>query len=59
MNAMTQTILPQPHEQKRVEKLLVKLSTVKAISPKPPQSVRQEPTIFLSATAHSRVFYST
>jgi hypothetical protein len=32
---MTQTSLPQPHEQRKVEELLVKLSKMKPISAKP------------------------
>ena len=32
---MAQTILPQPHEQRKIEQLLVKLSKVKPISAKP------------------------
>jgi len=37
---MTQTSLPQPHEQRKVEKLLVKLSKVNPISAKPAPSVQ-------------------
>jgi hypothetical protein len=51
--------LPVPHEQRKVDKLLVKLATVKPISAKAPQSVREQPLNRLTGTAHSRVYYST
>jgi hypothetical protein len=57
--AMTLTSLPQSHEQRKVEKLLIKLAGVKAISAKPPQSVPGRTPVRVSGTANSRVFYST
>jgi hypothetical protein len=56
---MTFTSLPQSHEQRKVEKLLIKLARVKAISAKPPQSVQGQTPVRFSGTANSRVFYST
>jgi hypothetical protein len=51
---MTQTSLPQPHEQRKVEQLLVKLSKVKPLSAKPAAKVLRAP-----CTANSQVFFST
>ena len=56
---MTLTSLPQSHEQKKIEKLLIKLARVKAISAKPPQRVQGQPAVRVSGRAHSQVFYST
>jgi hypothetical protein len=51
---MTQTSLAQPHEQRKVEKLLVKLSKMKPISAKPAPIV-----VPAACTANSQVFFST
>jgi hypothetical protein len=56
---MTQTSLPQPHEQRKVEKLLVKLSKVKPVSAKPAPIVQGMPAIRAACTANSQVFFST
>jgi hypothetical protein len=56
---MTLTSLPQSHEQRKVEKLLIKLARVKAISAEPPQRAPKHPAFGISGTAHPRVFYST
>ena len=45
--AMTLTSLPQPHEQRKIERLLVKLSKAKPISAKPAAMV-QGPKVFFS-----------
>jgi len=55
---MTQTSLPQPHEQRKVEALLVKLSKVKPISAKLAPIVPAKAAI-RACTANSRVFFST
>jgi hypothetical protein len=56
---MTQTSLPQPHEQRKVEELLVKLSKMKPISAKPAPIVPGNPAIRAASTANSQVFFST
>ena len=48
---MTLTSLPPSHEQRKVEKLLIKLARVKAISAKLPQSMPGRPAVRVS-TAH-------
>jgi hypothetical protein len=55
---MTQTSLPQPHEQRKVEALLVKLSKVKPISAKRDPIVPGKVAI-RACTANSQVFFST
>jgi hypothetical protein len=58
--SMTQNSLPQPHEQRRIEQLLVKLSKVKPISSKPAPIVQGvSATRGAACTAHSQVFFST
>jgi hypothetical protein len=56
---MTHTSLPQPHEQRKVEKLLLKLSKVKPISAKPAPIVQGMSAIRAGCTAHSKLFFST
>jgi hypothetical protein len=56
---MTRTSLPQPHEQRKVEELLVKLSKMKPISAKPTPIVVGNPAIRAASTANSQVFFST
>jgi hypothetical protein len=56
---MTRTSLPQPHEQRKVEELLVKLSKIKPISAKPAPIVLGNPAIRAASTANSQVFFST
>jgi hypothetical protein len=56
---MTQTSLPQPHEQRKVEELLVKLSKMKPISAKPAPIVQGMSEIRAACTANSQVFFST
>jgi hypothetical protein len=56
---MTRTTLPQPHEQRKVKELLVKLSKMKPISSKPAPIVLGNPAIRAVSTANSQVFFST
>jgi hypothetical protein len=51
--------LPQPHEQRKVEQLRVKLSKVKPISAKPAPIVLGKPAIRVACTANSQVFFLT
>ena len=53
---MTRTSLPQPHEQRKVEELLVKLSKMKPVFAKPAPIVLGNPTIRAACTANSQVF---
>jgi hypothetical protein len=55
---MTPTSLPQPHEYRKIEKLLIKLSKVKPISAKPAPIVLGKCAL-QTFTAHPRVFFST
>lgn len=59
MPCMTQTSLPQPHEQRKVEVLLMKLAKIKPVSAKPAPITNGRSAILQTNTAHSRVFYST
>jgi len=54
---MTLTNLPQPHEQRKVETLLIKLAKVQPISAKPAPIAYGKNAV--RASAHPRVFYST
>jgi len=56
---MTQTSLPQRHEQRKVEALLLKLSKVQPISAKPAPIVQGEAAIRAACSANSQVFFST
>jgi|HubBroStandDraft_4_1064222.scaffolds.fasta_scaffold19914_1 hypothetical protein len=56
---MTQTTLPQSHEQRKIEQLLVKLSKMKPVSAKPAPIVQEITTIRTGGTADSHVFFST
>jgi hypothetical protein len=56
---MIRTSLPQPHEQRKVEALLVKLSKVKPISAQPAPIVQGMSAIRAACTANSQVFFST
>jgi len=56
---MTRTSPPQPHEQRKVEALLVKLSKMKPISAKPAPIVLGSTAIRAACTANSQVFFST
>jgi hypothetical protein len=56
---MTRTSLPKPHEQHKVEELLVKLSKMKPISVKPAPIVLGNPAIRAAFTENSQVFFST
>jgi len=56
---MTRNNLPQPHEKRQIEQLLVKLSKVKPISAKPAPIAQGMPAIRANSTAHSQVFFST
>jgi hypothetical protein len=56
---MKRTSLPPPHEQHKIEKLLVKLSKMKPISAKPTTIVPGNPAIRAACTANSQVFFST
>ncbi len=60
MPRMNQTSLPQPHEQRKVEELLVKLSTLKPISARPAPIFYGMSAIPEGCfTANPRVFHST
>lgn len=53
---MTQPSLPVPHEQRKIEQLLMALAKKKPVSAKPaPIAYSQSAT----GTAHPRVFFST
>jgi hypothetical protein len=53
---MTQPSLPVPHEQRKIEQLLILLAKKQPISAKPaPIAAGQS----VSGTAHPRVFFST
>ncbi|MGC1452622.1 MAG: hypothetical protein WA830_21545 [Candidatus Sulfotelmatobacter sp.] len=56
---MTHTSPPQPHEQRKLEQLLVKLSQVKPISAKPAPIVHGNSAIRADSTAHAKLFFST
>jgi hypothetical protein len=56
---MKQTSLPQPHEQRKVEELLVKLSKIRPISAKPTPIVPGKTASRTAGTANSQVFFST
>jgi hypothetical protein len=56
---MTQINLPQPHEQRKVENLLVKLSKMKPISAKPAPIALGKAALIAACTAHPQVFFST
>jgi len=47
---MMQTILPQSHEQRKIEQLIVKLSKVKPVSAKPAPIAQGMPAIRASCT---------
>jgi hypothetical protein len=55
---MTQTSLPQRHEQRKVEELLLRLSKMKPIAAKSAIAVGR-PAIRVASTANPRVFFST
>lgn len=59
MRSMTQTNLPQRHEQRKVEELLLRLSKMKPISAKPAPIGLEQSAIRATFTANSRVFFST
>lgn len=56
---MMHTRLPQSHEQRKIEKLLFKLSKVKPISAKSAPIVLGKSAIRAACTANSQVFFST
>jgi hypothetical protein len=56
---MTQTSVPQRHEQRKVEGLLLKLSKVKPISAKAAPVVPGKSAIRAAGTASPQVFFST
>ena len=56
---MTQTSLPQRHEQRKVEELLLKLSKMKPIAAKAAIVVVAKPAVRAASTAHPQVFFST
>jgi len=56
---MTKTSPPQTHEQRKLEKLLLRLSKVKPISAKPAPIVLGESAIRAACAATSQVFFST
>jgi hypothetical protein len=56
---MTQMSLPQPHEQRKVEALLLRLSKIQPISAKPAPIVFGKTAIREASTANPQVFFST
>ena len=56
---MTHTSPPQPHEQRKVEKLLLKLSKVKPIAANPAPIVLGRTIIRATSTASSQVYFPT
>jgi hypothetical protein len=56
---MTYNSLPQRHEQRKVEELLLRLSKMKPISAKPVPIVLGKAAIRTASTANSQVFFST
>jgi hypothetical protein len=56
---MTQTSLPQPHEQRKLEALLLRLSKMQPISAKPIPMVQREAAKRGACSANSQVFFST
>jgi hypothetical protein len=56
---MTQNSLPQRHEQRKVEELLLRLTKMKPISAKPAPIVFGKAAIPAAYTANPRVFFST
>jgi hypothetical protein len=56
---MTAPSLPIPHEQRKVEELLVTLAKKKPVSAKPAPIAFGKSAIQLANTAHARVFFST
>ena len=57
--SMTLISLPQPHEQRKIEKLLLKLSKVKPISAKTLPIQPRKSAIGPACTANAQVFFST
>jgi len=56
---MTQNSLPQPHEQRKVEVLLLRLSKMQPVSAKPAPIVFGKAAIPAAYPANPRVFFST
>jgi hypothetical protein len=56
---MTQMNLPQPHEQRKVEALLLRLSKIQPISAKPAPIAFGKAAIREASTANPQVFFST
>jgi hypothetical protein len=56
---MTQNSLPQLHEQRKVEALLLRLSKLQPISAKPAPIVFGKVAIRETTTANRQVFFST
>jgi hypothetical protein len=56
---MKPTSLPQPHEQRKVERLLLKLSKVKPISAALAPIALKKPATHEAYSTNSRVFFST
>jgi len=56
---MTRTSLPQLHEQRKIERLLERLSKVKPISAKPAPIVQGMSAVRAGITAHAKLFFST
>jgi hypothetical protein len=53
---MTRLVLPVPHEQRKLEQLLIALAKMQPISAKPAPIAYGQ---FATGTAHPRVFFST
>jgi hypothetical protein len=56
---MTKPSLPQPHEQRKIRELLLRLSKMKPILPKPAPIAPGKSAIRAACTANAQVFFST
>jgi hypothetical protein len=56
---MTSPSLPQPHEQRKIEQLLIRLSKMKPVSAKPAPIVQRLPALRAGRTARPQIFFST
>jgi hypothetical protein len=56
---MTKPSLPPPHEQRKISELLLRLSKMKPILPKPAPIAPGKSAIRAACTANAQVFFST
>jgi hypothetical protein len=56
---MSETSLPQRHEQRKVDKLLLRLSKMKPVLPKPAPVAPAKSSIRAACTSNLQVFFST